>query len=244
MEKRLPEIKRKSLVDHVVERLFEFIINERLQPGDRLPTENQLADQLKVGRGTIREAVGALSFIGIVEVRPKTGTRLLVSSSELKEKPFIRNTSKKPERVEELVEARIMLEQAIVELASKKARSEDIEQIRKYLDLIKNTPPDHLERLIKLDISFHFAISKASHNSILNKFLLELRPLMLQWMRQTHRIAQRTDVTTMIREHEEILTAIDEHDVDKARLALTKHLYLSAQNLDMALLKRTKKTEE
>jgi len=236
----LLEVKRRTLVDQVVDNLLSFIIKQKLNQGDRLPTEIELASQLKVGRGTIREAVMALSFAGIVEVRPRVGIRLRTSWSRLRSKPLKIDLFNKKEKLKELIESRIMLEQVTVELAAKKANKTDINKLRKCLDAVKNTPSEHWAEIVEKDMSFHFAIAKAGHNTIIERILSESRTLMKLWMLHNQPAVPGAGISDLIwRQHEDIIMAINSHNVEKARSAMAVHLHTSSENLNMALFKKS-----
>ena len=237
-ENSLLEIKRKKLFEHVLEQLVEYMINSRLKPGDKLPTEYQLASQLRVGRGTIREVMAALTFTGVIDVRPKTGTRMLVPSSELRRSPYNISRSRTKEKIEEFVELRIALEQAIAELAAKKASRSDITRLKKCVDSAMHIPLDNFEELQKADLSFHFALAEVSRNSSLQRYLTGLRNLIKMWMKQTYSAYMKEGFPIPLSQHEKIMNAIEAHDTEKARLEMASHLHSSSARLNMAMLKR------
>ena len=234
----LLEIKRKTLFEHVLEQLVEYVINSRLKPGDKLPTEYQLASQLGVSRGTIREVMAALTFTGIIEVRPKTGTRMLVPSSELRRSPYNISRSGTKEKIEEFVELRIALEQAIAELAAKKASRSEITKLKKCVDSAMHIPLDSFDELQKADLSFHFALAEASRNSSLQRYLAGLRNLIKMWMKQTYSAYMKESFSIPLSQHKKILKAIEAHDTEKARLAMARHLHSASARLNMAMLKK------
>jgi GntR family transcriptional repressor for pyruvate dehydrogenase complex len=69
----LQAIKRQNIYEQVIHHLQEFIIDNSIKPGDRLPTETELAQRLGVSRQSIREAVKVLESVGVVETRPRDG---------------------------------------------------------------------------------------------------------------------------------------------------------------------------
>ena len=70
MKAGLVPIERKKLKDQIIDQLIAMIHDGKLKPGDKLPSETALMEQLGVGRSSLREAVGALSLIGMLTVRP------------------------------------------------------------------------------------------------------------------------------------------------------------------------------
>ena len=71
MAEYLKKINRSSVVQRVIDRLTEAIVSGELKPGDRIPTEMELAEQMGVARNSIREAVKILVYIGVLEIRPQ-----------------------------------------------------------------------------------------------------------------------------------------------------------------------------
>ncbi len=73
MAEYLKKINRSSVVQRVIDRLTEAIVSGELKPGDRIPTEMELAEQMGVARNSIREAVKILVYIGVLEIRRADG---------------------------------------------------------------------------------------------------------------------------------------------------------------------------
>ena len=175
------KIERKRLADQIIERLAQMIAVGDLQPGEKLPSEPELMKKFGVGRSSVREAVGALSLIGLVTVRPGHGTHVTESTEESYSKPIGLMLNAGKGKIRELIQARIELEHAIVRLAAENATAEDIAEIKRYHYMLK--PPLGVGRkAIRADLAFHIAIAKASHNSVLDRFLSELRQPMKHWM--------------------------------------------------------------
>ena len=70
----LEKVSRVTVVDSVTERLISLITEGHIKPGERLPSEQSLMEQLQVGRSSVREALRGLALVGIVESRPRRGT--------------------------------------------------------------------------------------------------------------------------------------------------------------------------
>ena len=82
MTEPLFQVERRRLADQVADQLMALIADGKLKPGDRLPSELELMKQFQVGRSSIREAIGALSLIGLVTVKPGQGTHVADFSPE------------------------------------------------------------------------------------------------------------------------------------------------------------------
>jgi len=245
MKSSVKRVKRTRLTDQIVEQLISSIKNGKLKTGEKLPPERELMKQFGVGRSSLREAIGALLLTGVLTARPWGGTYVSVSSDEFMSRTLTWRIQIGLEKVEELVEARIVLEQAIVGLAAIKAKEADIAEIRHNQDLLKSiTKNKHEQKAarVQADLSFHFALAKASHNATLLRFLSELHHLMLLWMRQTSRAESTYDLPTITKHHDDILDAVEAHDVERAQSALRIHLETSANNLSSILLHKQLKS--
>ncbi|MBE0557959.1 MAG: FadR family transcriptional regulator, partial [Proteobacteria bacterium] len=105
-------IERKRVTDQIIDQLIAMISEGKFKPGDKLPSETALMELFGVGRSSLREAVGALSLIGMLTVRPGHGTHVAPSAGESFSKPlrwgmFVGWR----EKLHEFIEARIALEQ-------------------------------------------------------------------------------------------------------------------------------------
>jgi len=241
MKRNSFKIQRKRLSDQIIESLIAMIANGELKPGDKLPPEPQLMDQFGVGRSSIREAIGALELIGLVTVRPGHGTHIADSLDKVQTKSIgLSLITIGHDKIRELVEARVELEQAIARLAAQRATEEDIAEIKaQHKKLISASKSGR--KLIIADLGFHTALAKASHNSVLLRFLSELRQPMRHWMEQKAKYNWGYD--QVVDEHEAILNAIEARDVEKAQLAMRVHVERAGQKLVSAIKKTESKPE-
>ena len=83
MAEYLKKINRSSVVQRVIDRLTEAIVSGELKPGDRIPTEMELAEQMGVARNSIREAVKILVYIGVLEIRRADGKMCIRDRNKL-----------------------------------------------------------------------------------------------------------------------------------------------------------------
>lgn len=228
------QIERRRVTDQIIEQLVSMIASGKLNRGDKLPPEHLLMKQFGVGRSSLREAIGALSLIGVVTVHPGRGTHVAVSPDGFLAKPFSWGIHMMGhDKVHELIEARLVVEQAIVELAAERATEEDIAEIKLHQEQLKATKKYGREA-IKADLAFHNALAKASHNSILTRYLFELRHSMQSWMEQ--KVSVKGSRELVIEQHDEIMRAIETHDSEMAQSALRSHLQSTGDKLAAILL--------
>lgn len=234
MKRNSLRIQRKRLSDQIIDNLISMIASGELKPGDKLPPEPELMEQFGVGRGSIRQAIGALELIGLITVRPGHGTHVTHSNDKIQAKSIGWSLlTIGHEKIRELVEARVELEQAIVKLAAERATEEEIAEIKAQQKKLKEAKRSG-RKLIRADLGFHTALAKASQNSVLLRFLSELRQPIRHWMEQKARYDWGYD--QVIEQHEAILKAVEAHDPQTAQSAMRIHVEMAGEKLVSAIL--------
>jgi GntR family transcriptional repressor for pyruvate dehydrogenase complex len=229
-------IERKRLTDQIIDQLIAMVADGKLKPGDKLPSETALMEQFGVGRSSLREAIGALSLIGMLTVRPGHGTHVAPSVGESFSKPLRWGMFVSwHEKLHEFIEARISLEQTLVGMAAERATEADIAEILRGLNLLKSSKLSK-RRAIQADLVFHMAIANASHNSVLTRFLEELRQPVKNWMEQKASLFGGYD--SVFEQHELIYNAILARNPERAQKAMREHLKAVGERLTAALLER------
>jgi len=147
-----------------------IFLEKRYKPNDKLPNENQLAEELGVSRTTIREAVKTLVANGVLTIERGRGT-FVTANPYVQNDPFgISYLEDKKKLVHNWFEMRLILEPANVRLVVERASDEEIREIisyeRKAAELILAGEP-----YAEADQQFHAAIAKATHNSVIELML-------------------------------------------------------------------------
>ena len=147
MKEELFQIRRERLADQIAEKILHMIRNGDLKPGDKLPSEPELMKKFSVGRSSIREAIGALSLIGLITVRPGQGTHVATPSGSNPSKPIGLMLAVGPDKVREFVETRIELEKIIARMTAERATDEEIDEIKRHHQKLKPplTPPPAIQ---------------------------------------------------------------------------------------------------
>ncbi|MET9343472.1 MULTISPECIES: FadR/GntR family transcriptional regulator [unclassified Nonomuraea] len=155
---------RASLVDQVIDQLKEQITSGSWQINGKIPTETVLAEQLGVGRNTVREAVRALTHAGLLECRQGDGTYVR-ATNELSGAMLRR--LKQAEQLE-ILEVRRALEVESARLAATRRTDDDIRIIEARLaDRDRAWEAGNPEAFVEADLSFHKAVVGATHNLVL-----------------------------------------------------------------------------
>ncbi|MGS0765439.1 FadR/GntR family transcriptional regulator [Syntrophomonas curvata] len=217
-------IKTRKIYEEIVEQLTAMITGGELIPGDKLPSEREMADSLQVSRASVREALTALEAIGILDIRPGEGT--FVRQTNLAEvfQPLalVLAVEKNPAR--QLMEVRRVLESEAAALAAMRSTPEDTDKIAQNLDQMKSAAS--IREAVKYDLRFHFSIAEAARNSVLLRLMNTVADLMHHNFRDDREqyYAEPTRAAQVIEEHEAILTAIRDREPELARGKMIEHI--------------------
>lgn len=162
----LPTIKRKNISEQVVIYLQDYIIVNSLQPGDRLPTEASLADQLGVSRSSVREAVKVLESSGIIQVRPRDGIRVRqVGTQHLTDhlKLMLRLDGVS---LREMASARQEIEKAFITMIVQHADADDFCRMKAAIQRGREQT-ERGESSTAADLDFHLALARATKNRVM-----------------------------------------------------------------------------
>ncbi|KJS88372.1 MAG: hypothetical protein JM58_00965 [Peptococcaceae bacterium BICA1-8] len=207
------KINHKWLYKDVVLQIEAYIKENKLQKDDKLPTERDLAEQLGISRGTIREAFRTLEVNGIIESRPGGGRFLKAYSVPSSIRVNILHELENAE-VADLLEMREVIELKIIDLVIARATEEDLENIRNALN--------KSNEVYETDNAFHLALAEASHNNAFYNVVKFNLATLAQIRKMTLAKPERSELMTQ--EHNVILEAILNKDAGKAKKVLVEHL--------------------
>ena len=175
----LRPIDNTSVVQQVIDRLTYAMIYKELRPGDKLPTEMELASSFGVGRNSIREAIKILVSFGVLDIRRPEGTFVSSGFSDKMINPLLYGIIlNQSDSIDNLKELREWIDFGILELAMEKAAPEDLFQLEEQLNKLKTEIEGrNVEKVFVADDEFHEAISTAAHNSLLGQIARLVRTL-------------------------------------------------------------------
>jgi GntR family transcriptional regulator, transcriptional repressor for pyruvate dehydrogenase complex len=218
------KVKRKSLVDHVIQDFMKDVKEGKYTYGEKLPSQKEMSNYYEVSLIALREALTKLSAIGIVSFRQGKGTYLnkvegrTDISSEFSSLIFhdINN-------LRSIVEARQIIERETSFLAAKRKSEEDILELKRTIDGMKESFDD-FETFGKWDLEFHIAIAKASNNTVLQKIIMLLID---SYRAEVSKFFQIPGVIEKVyKEHENIYHHIIEGNGAEASGGMYSHLEL------------------
>jgi GntR family transcriptional repressor for pyruvate dehydrogenase complex len=217
-----------SLVNEVHTRLQEYIVENNLQPGDRLPSEAWLAQQMGVGRPLIREALSGLEAVGLIETRKGVGRFVKARAVEsylghVTSDFLIRSFSMK-----DLAETRCLLEIAVVSGAVEQLTDEDCDQILAFLDAMRASSEDGSSNT-DADIGMHRVIMSRADNTLIAALLDAVYSLSANRGSDAISFVDRTRQD--LAEHEAIAAAAIRRDGPAAREALIAHFETTSSRI-------------
>lgn len=215
-----------SLPEQVAEQISQLIIDQHLEIGEKIPNEFELAEQLNVGRGSIREAVKLLVARNVLEIQRGRGT-YIANNTGLIDDPFGFAYLDDEERlVKELFQLRMYLEPWIAELAAQYATEENLIELQERQHQVENLiyeKKDHLPT----DQQFHKCIANCTHNRVLPLLI----PVITHSVHLFGKLNHRTLGKETIETHARIVDAIVHHDPKGARIAMEEHLQMNWHTL-------------
>jgi GntR family transcriptional regulator, transcriptional repressor for pyruvate dehydrogenase complex len=193
--------------------------------GDKLPAERELCEQFGVSRAPIRQALSALELNGIIYSRQGEG--IYVKSNQIlsdNSQTAIFFNSISPE---DIIEVRMNIEPLIVKFAALRATDEDIEELRSTIQKMEEETKAGVY-VPETDEQLHRGIAKASHNELYINIMAAISNAMKQqemWKFIRDRTVTRPDYRDInFKEHQLLIKAIEEHNVEKSVEIMTKHM--------------------
>ena len=205
--------------------LREQLLDGTIRSGDRLLPERELALQLGVSRPIVREALRALSMMGVVEIRERVGTVVRQPDVSVLGDVFAFSLAQVPDAIDDVMEARIALECQAIRLACQRASTADIERMRGALDAIEATVHS-AEDGGQADFNFHSTLVRASKSDTLIQLYSAMATLLMRSHRDRRQPIGRSGATvqrTVIEDHRRLLEAVIAGNEDRADQALRKH---------------------
>lgn len=214
---------RSSVAGETVERIAEMIRTGDYSPGDRLPGERKLAEQLRVGRTSIREAIRRLETMGLLESRHGLGTFVKDPSSEVIQAALVPHIITDQETLEKLFDIREIIEIEAAGRAAQRAKAGHLAAMKKWGETVEVCiAREDAEGMIIADVEFHRQIIIATGNDILVKLMDSIVDLLRDMRYDSTSIPELLPI--IARGHRAILAAIEAGDSQAARQAMKDHL--------------------
>ena len=221
-------IRRVKLYEEVAARIRDLIADGELRPGQALPSERKLAEQFKVGRAVIREAIRQLEVSGLVESRHGGGNYVREITVEHLVAPIASVLNGMSHLREELIDARLFFEPQIARAAAARATPEDLQLLE---DVIRRqearTAND--KSGAQEDAEFHDLLAQATHNTVVERAMEAIDNLLEESRARYFGSVERSKAS--LEGNRRILEAVQNHDREAAQKAMVDHLEDIARHL-------------
>jgi GntR family transcriptional regulator, transcriptional repressor for pyruvate dehydrogenase complex len=225
------EVIRKGKLYEEVARQIERLILKKLKPGDKLPSERDLAETLQVSRSSIRDAILGLELLGMVEPRQGAGTIVRELATDSITNPFADALKRRQKSVRELLDFREMLEPPLAARAAMHASADEISEMEEILQR-QEEKQGQGEVTIAQDAEFHYSVALASGNGVVLKVIDTLMELLRDTRERSLQVEGRSQKS--IAGHRRILAAIKRRNPEAANAAMRRHI----KDIEEIVLKR------
>jgi GntR family transcriptional regulator, transcriptional repressor for pyruvate dehydrogenase complex len=217
---------REPLGSEIARRLLDYLLSGAVPPGGRIPSERQLAESLGVNRPAVREAIRALGFLGLLEVRQGSGTYFRGPDQELLLRLFEWTLLFGDGKARDLLETRADLEIIASGRAAERRHEADVVALGALLERMRVSDqagfPD-------ADLAFHAKLAELAGNVVLEDMLASIRAVIRGWVERNVVAAGTT--TIAYRDHVPIYRAVAAGDPEAARTAMAAHMRAAIRRL-------------
>jgi GntR family transcriptional repressor for pyruvate dehydrogenase complex len=233
-----------SLLEPIVARITEGILNGQYAVGERLPSEAQLQEEWGVSRSVVREAMKVLSSRGLVRIEQGRGTFVCAADAALMQEHLsmaLRNTSMSKtggsgkDDYDHLLDVRRVMEVAVAERAAQFASKDDLRDMEAAIAAMRERPDDTIS-CANADLLFHSILARSAANPLWPAILGSLNDLLRRLLQIAYH--GRENALSTASEHQAILEAVRARDAEAASKAMRAHLETSGKDLLTARRKR------
>ena len=223
--KAFKSVKNRKISGLIVQQIKKVILDGTMKAGDKLPPERELTERFQASRISVREALKSLETSGLLTIKPGSG----VFVAEVNSKPLSESLSSilriKKASMNDLTEARILVEPSIARLASERITGEELQALEKNIEETITVLKSHSPAPLK-NIKFHCIIADATRNPVI---IMTMNPIfdVLKEMNLEMRgnIQKRIEISShAVTYHKKILKALHEKDSKKVYELMLKDI--------------------
>lgn len=223
-------LRNPPLAYRVTEIIRAYIVEHSLAAGDKLPSERDFAEQLRVSRNVVREALRALELSGLIEKRQGKGAFVRAFDPTLLARQMSFGLDQGQSGLLQLLEARVALETAAISLAIRHATEDDLARLQRIVEAMEQRERNG-EMVLEEDLAFHQALLQATHNEPISRF----GSVIVEWMDQAGAQTAEDDAARRPRSmallHHPIVEAIRLGDAARARRLMEDHIEVTGIRL-------------
>jgi GntR family transcriptional repressor for pyruvate dehydrogenase complex len=229
-KKLFSPVKTSKKSDEVYNQLFSLISSGKLSPGDKIPSERELAAELRISRQSIREALNRAEVMGLIRVRQGEGSFILSFVNDTLKAPLTLIIEREAERIFEFLEIRKLVEGWCAEKAAVEATSEDLQSMRKILGKMKKVASKD-KQWEQLDLALHLSFAKATHNVIAVHIMEALKANFGPFFKFAKSMPSSEKIDVLWQHHYEIFKAIENRNPEAAKRKVIEHLNFIEEKL-------------
>ena len=226
-----------KIPDAVYKQLVSLIAKGHLKPGEKLPSERVMAQELGVSRQSIREAIYRAKTAGLIEVRQGEGTFVISSVKGNLRPPLSILLEEQAEKVFEFLEIRKPIEAWCAERASEAATPADLKKMQGILKKMEKVKPPE-SAWERADLDFHASVAAATHNVIAMHVMEELKDSFHAYFRVKKFSTKPERKEVLLRQHKDIFEAIRQKNPKQARNKIMEHLDYVVKMITEDLIRR------
>lgn len=218
-----------SVPERLGDRLARMIRRGELPDGARIPGERELSEMAGISRTSVREALRDLELQGLIDRRPGRGTVVLGHDRPVLDAglagDLIGPGGATDLVVREVMDLRAAIEPPVARRAAARASSDEVDELRALVEQaeahLAGPSPDRAT-LVSLDVEFHVALARLTHNPLLERLLTVTN----EWMAPARSTGLQTSrrVTRSVAAHRLVFEAVSAHDADRAHAAMAAHI--------------------
>ncbi len=222
MSDHLQPIANQRVTDQVFSSLVRYLLSGDLKPGDRLPTEAEIAESLGAGRNSVREAMKVLQILGMVDRRQGHGS-FFADPNDNSFEPLLIPVAASISQENDLVQLRTVFEVGTVDLIIDAVRDEQlgiIEERMLQLESLVSDDQFRVEDAAEADVAFHVAMAESTGN----KALISLSNLIMQLFKRSmaEALSDDHDRASSLEDHRALVNAIKSRDKDAAKSVIRR----------------------
>ncbi|HMN31501.1 MAG TPA: FadR/GntR family transcriptional regulator [Caldilineaceae bacterium] len=222
----LDRVQKINIKDFALEQLKRYILSGVTAPGERLPSERELAEQLGVGRNSVREALKILEAVGLVEAHIGEGTFITAQVGATFGRTVGYSLALWGGAIVEILDARQAIEIEAARLAAERSTGEDLLALQ--VEVERMAVANSFAAYLAADMNFHRLIGKGTHNEIVAHIVSNLIDLLEEVLREAHTEPLRMDAEGS-GTHQAIYAAIMRRDAPAAAEMMRQHLHFTIE---------------
>ncbi len=218
----IQKIQKVRVGDQVFEQMKQLIVSGEWKPGDKLPSETELAAQFGISRVTVRQALQRLSVLNLVEIKLGEGSFIRQPDIEQPLDGLIPTVYLSREANRAVFEYREIIETASARLAARRAVSEDMVVLRALLKSSEQAAKaGRMKEFVELDLAFHRKIGEITGNPLIVRTNQILQDTLRLSMTE---VIERMGCENALHFHNVIVEAVASHDEDRAASLMAEHI--------------------